>query len=70
MNLSQPTTIQEVEQKMSASVATAPAPPKLSLQPLNTNVSLREQAYAALKQAIMDADIYAIARKFGSTSAS
>src|SRR5713101_2487281 len=59
MNLSQPTTIQEVEQKMSASVATAPAPPKLSLQPLNTNVSLREQAYAALKQAIMDANIYA-----------
>ena len=34
-------------------------PPKLELQPLNTNVSLREQAYAALKQAIMDADIYA-----------
>src|SRR5438445_3203564 len=59
MNLSQPTTLQEVEQKMSASVAIAPAPPKLSLQPLNTNVSLREQAYAALKQAIMDADIYA-----------
>jgi DNA-binding GntR family transcriptional regulator len=59
MNLSQPTTIQEVEQKMSASVATAPAPPKLSLRPLNTNVSLREQAYTALKQAIMDADIYA-----------
>ena len=44
---------------MSASVATAPAPPKLALQPLNANVSLREQAYAALKQAIMDADIYA-----------
>src|SRR5205809_6929834 len=59
MNLSQPTTIQEVEQKMSASVATAPAPPKLLLQPLNTNMSLREQAYAALKQAIIDADIYA-----------
>jgi DNA-binding GntR family transcriptional regulator len=36
------------------------APPRgLSLQPLNTNVSLREQAYAALKAAIMDADIYA-----------
>src|SRR5215470_7997756 len=34
-------------------------PRGLSLQPLNTNVSLREQAYTALKQAIMDADIYA-----------
>ena len=44
---------------MSATVEAAPAPPKLALQPLNTNVSLREQAYAALKQAIMDADIYA-----------
>ena len=31
----------------------------LSLQPLTTNVSFRDQAYAALKQAIMDADIYA-----------
>jgi DNA-binding GntR family transcriptional regulator len=40
-----------------ASRATAPA--SLKLQPLNTNVSLREQAYAALKHAIMDADIYA-----------
>src|SRR5215471_4430998 len=36
-----------------------PSPPKLVLQPLNTNVSFSEQAYAALKQAIMDADIYA-----------
>ncbi|HTR58693.1 MAG TPA: GntR family transcriptional regulator [Casimicrobiaceae bacterium] len=36
-----------------------PAPPRLALQPLATNLSLREQAYAALKQAIMDADIYA-----------
>ncbi|MGH6740635.1 MAG: GntR family transcriptional regulator, partial [Bradyrhizobium sp.] len=31
----------------------------LTLQPLNTNVSFRDQAYSALKQAIMDADIYA-----------
>ena len=31
----------------------------LALQPLNANVSLRDQAYTALKQAIMDADIYA-----------
>jgi DNA-binding GntR family transcriptional regulator len=38
---------------------TRPALPTLGLQPLNTNVSFRDQAYAALKQAIMDADIYA-----------
>lgn len=36
--------------------ATAPTP--LVLQPLNTNMSFRDQAYAALKQAIVDADIY------------
>ncbi|MGH6743200.1 MAG: GntR family transcriptional regulator, partial [Bradyrhizobium sp.] len=30
----------------------------LNLQPINTNVSLRDQAYAALKQAIIDAEIY------------
>ena len=29
------------------------------LSPIGVNVSLRDQAYAALKQAIMDADIYA-----------
>ena len=33
--------------------------PALALQPLNANVSFRDQAYTALKQAIMDADIYA-----------
>jgi DNA-binding GntR family transcriptional regulator len=44
---------------MPASAATAAKPAKLVLQPLNTNVSLRDQAYVALKQAIMDADIYA-----------
>jgi DNA-binding GntR family transcriptional regulator len=38
---------------------TRPARPTLALQPLNTNVSFRDQAYVALKQAIMDADIYA-----------
>jgi len=37
--------------------ATAPTMP-LVLQPLNTNMSFRDQAYAALKQAIVDADIY------------
>ena len=31
----------------------------LVLQPINANVSFRDQAYAALKQAIMEADIYA-----------
>ena len=44
---------------MPASVETATRPPALSLQPLSASVSLRERAYAALKQAIMDADIYA-----------
>src|SRR6266567_568035 len=38
---------------------TRPALPTLGLQPLSSNVSFRDQAYAALKQAIMDADIYA-----------
>src|SRR5207247_11279016 len=37
----------------------AEAPASLVLQPLNTNVSFRDHAYAALKQAIMEADIYA-----------
>jgi DNA-binding GntR family transcriptional regulator len=32
--------------------------PTLALQPLHANVSFRNQAYTALKQAIMDADIY------------
>ena len=36
----------------------ASAPTPLVLQPINTNVSFRDQAYAALKQAIIDADIY------------
>src|SRR5476651_1192526 len=34
-------------------------PTLLPLQPINVNVSFRDQAYAALKQAITDADIYA-----------
>ena len=33
--------------------------PSLALKPINAGASLREQAYAALKQAIIDADIYA-----------
>jgi len=44
---------------MSATAELAPPPLTLTLQPLNTNVSFSEQAYVALKQAIMDADIYA-----------
>ncbi len=51
--------VKEAEDDMPATAATATKPAKLVLQPLNTNVSLREQAYVALKQAIMDADIYA-----------
>jgi DNA-binding GntR family transcriptional regulator len=36
----------------------APLPPPLALSPITSNASLRDKAYAALKQAIMDADIY------------
>jgi DNA-binding GntR family transcriptional regulator len=36
--------------------STEPIP--LALRPLSANVSFRDQAYAALKRAIMDADIY------------
>src|SRR4249919_2484838 len=32
--------------------------PRLDLQPLNANVSIVDQAYRALKAAIVDADIY------------
>src|SRR5215831_17366931 len=39
-------------------VETPEQPLPLSLQPLTTSLSLRDQAYEALKQAIMDADIY------------
>jgi DNA-binding GntR family transcriptional regulator len=44
---------------MATMTDSAAAAPTLALQPLSTNVSFRDQAYAALKQAIMDADIYA-----------
>jgi DNA-binding GntR family transcriptional regulator len=40
-------------------VLSSPAAPALDLQPIETGSSLRDKAYAALKQAIMDADIYA-----------
>src|SRR5262250_2497616 len=44
---------------MATPIAAPEQPLPLALQPLTTNVSFRDQAYAALKQAIMDADIYA-----------
>lgn len=40
-------------------LATSPPPPTLDLRPINATVSLRDQAYQALKQAITNADIYA-----------
>ena len=40
-------------------IATSPPPPTLELRPITTNLSLRDQAYRALKQAITNADIYA-----------
>ncbi|TAM02952.1 MAG: GntR family transcriptional regulator [Paraburkholderia sp.] len=36
----------------------SPAPLQLALQPINATLSLRDQAYAMLRQAIADADIY------------
>jgi DNA-binding GntR family transcriptional regulator len=39
-------------------VARDAAPLKLALQPINATLSLRDQAYAMLRQAIADADIY------------
>src|SRR5215475_1317843 len=57
MNLSPPAAGKAA--KMPEPEITATTPRRLSLQPLNTRVSFSEQAYAALKQAIMDADIYA-----------
>ena len=44
---------------MATPVETAERPRPLALQPLNASVSFRDQAYASLKQAIMNADIYA-----------
>lgn len=45
---------------MSTTLAPIAPPASLVLRPINTNVSLRDQAYAAIKQAIIDADIYSI----------
>ena len=44
---------------MTADLELLSEPILLPLQPINVNVSFRDQAYGALKQAIMDADIYA-----------
>jgi DNA-binding GntR family transcriptional regulator len=46
------------EHQVSTLPGASPAAIPLVLQPLSNNVSFRDQAYAALKQAIMDADIY------------
>src|SRR5256884_5479786 len=43
---------------MSTVAGTEGEAPPLALKRLNANVSFRDQAYAALKQAILDADIY------------
>jgi len=43
---------------VSLDAAVPGAPAALVLQPIGGNLSLRDQAYAALKQAIIDADIY------------
>ena len=43
---------------MSTMLDSPPRVPELTLSPIATNVSLRDQAYAAIKQAIVDADIY------------
>jgi len=45
---------------MSIDLAPIAPPASLVLRPINTNVSFRDQAYAAIKQAIVDADIYSI----------
>jgi len=41
-----------------AVASSSPAPLKLALQPISATLSLRDQAYAMLRQAIADADIY------------
>jgi DNA-binding GntR family transcriptional regulator len=51
--------VNSADGKTAAAANVPRSPAKLSLQPLNANLSLRDQAYAALRQAIMDADIYA-----------
>ncbi|WP_027795007.1 GntR family transcriptional regulator [Paraburkholderia acidipaludis] len=46
------------ELRTEAITQSPPAPLKLALQPISATLSLRDQAYAMLRQAIADADIY------------
>ncbi|MFP6561444.1 GntR family transcriptional regulator [Paraburkholderia sp. B3] len=46
------------ELRTEAITRSSPAPLKLALQPISATLSLRDQAYAMLRQAIADADIY------------
>jgi DNA-binding GntR family transcriptional regulator len=51
--------VPEVSQgKLPMSTISLAAAPSFSVRPLNTNMSFREQAYAVLKQAIANADVY------------
>jgi DNA-binding GntR family transcriptional regulator len=59
MDISSPASVKKTARKAPGAGEGVSAPAKLSLRRLNASVSLREQAYEALKQAIMDADIYA-----------
>ena len=59
MNLPESASFKRDQEKMSATTTIPAESVKLSLQPLDPSLSLRDRAYAALKQAIMDADIYA-----------
>lgn len=58
LHVNKPRIVMTKRVRAMTSTVEAPAPP-LTLQPLNANVSFRDQAHTALKQAIMDADIYA-----------
>ena len=57
----------EDQQPVATAGAGAPAAPStaipLALRPLPTTVSFRDQAYEAIKKAIMEADIYAHAHE-------
>jgi len=44
---------------MTTNTAAPPRPSPFVLRPVSTSISFRDQAYAAIKQAILDADIYA-----------
>ena len=48
----------QISEPVVDSTITLAAAPSFSVRPLNTNMSFREQAYAVLKQAIANADVY------------